>query len=123
MEDRDAIFESSRRILFQHVFFQSRLKIHLAVLQQSQSVVHRVVDVDVVCCNAALDTPIFPPVSCPFCLAQILACKMRTSSVVLTPLARLVRVRGFEKDVLQLGVAQAVALWPRRVWQLGKFPF
>ena len=121
MEDRDAIFKPSRRILFQHVFFQSRLKFHLAVLQQSQSVVHRVVDVDVVCRNAALDTPIFPPVSCPFRLAQILARKMRASSVVLAPFTRLVCARGFEKDVLQLGVAKAVALWPGRVRRVGEF--
>lgn len=78
--------------------------------------VNGVVDVDIVCRNATLDAPVLPSVPCPFRLAQILACKMRASSVVLAPLACLVRAGGFEENVLQLGVAQAVALWPGRVW-------
>jgi hypothetical protein len=80
-------------------------------------VIHGVVDVDVVCGNAALDTPILPSVSCPFRLAQVLSGKMWASSVVLAPLARLVCTWGFEENVLQLGVAEAVALWPGRVWE------
>ena len=83
--------------------------------------VNGVVDVDTVCRNATLDAPVLPSVPCPFRLAQILARKMRASSVVLAPFTRLVRARGFEKDVLQLGVAKAVALWPGRVRQVGEF--
>lgn len=102
MEDRNAVFETSGWVVFQHVFLERCLEVYLAFLQQSKAIVDRIVDVDIVRGDVALDSPLFPSVSCPFGLAQVFACKMWASSVVLAPFTRLVRVRSLEEDIFQL---------------------
>ena len=112
MEDRNAVLETSGWVVFQHVFLQRRLEVYLAFLQQSKAMVDRIVDVDIVGGDVALNSPVFPSVSCPFGLTEVLACKMWASSVVLAPFTRLLRAWSLEQDVFEIGIAEAVALRP-----------
>lgn len=112
MEDRNAVFETGGWVVFQHVFLQRRLEIYLAFLQQSKAMVDRIVNVDIVRGDVALNSPVFPSVSCPFGLTEVLASKMWASSVVLAPFTRLLRTWSLKQDVFEIGIAEAVALRP-----------
>jgi hypothetical protein len=92
MESRHAIFRTGCRIFFENVLLESCLEGDFTILQQSKSVVQRIVDIDFVWHDLALDTKLFPSVLCPDGLAEILSSKMRPSRVVLGPLLGLLRV-------------------------------